>query len=90
MALRREDRPTYAEACWETFQGKYQPSRLTMSSAEFNVVSRWMDRNIPLMITLRGIEETGGKPRTLLACEGPVERAYEYYAQAMGLIGWEG
>lgn len=88
MALRPEDRPTYAAAVWETFQARYQPGRLTMSSAEFQTIARWMDRGLPLRIVLRGIEDMGNsKPRTIMACERPVERAYEQYYHAMGLIG---
>lgn len=82
--MRTEDRSTYAAAVWSEFRQRHQPQRLTMSSAEFQVVSRWMDKNIPLPVVLRGIEETAGKPRTLMACEAPVERAYEYWFQAMG------
>jgi hypothetical protein len=82
--IRREDRPTYAEAVWETFRQRYQPGRLTMTSAEFHLVSAWMDQSIPLPIVERGIAETGGKPRTLLACEEPVKRAHAYWLQAIG------
>ena len=82
--MRSEDRPTSAEAVWETFRQRYQPGRLTMTASEFYVVSRWMDKDIPLPVVLRGLEEAGGKPRTLHACEAPVERAYGYWFQAMG------
>lgn len=82
--LRREDRPTYAEAVWDTFREKFQPGRLTMSTAEFMTISRWMDQGIPLPVVLRAVEETGGQPRTLMACEREVERAYGYWFRAMG------
>lgn len=82
--LRSEDRPTYAAAVWETFQMRHQPSRLTMTSAEFDLVRRWMDRGIPLPVVERGISETGGKPRMLLACEEAVRRAEAYWFSAMG------
>jgi hypothetical protein len=82
--VRREDRPTYAEACWDTFRQKFQPTRLMMSSAEFHQISAWMDRSLPLPVVLRGIEETGGKPRTLLACYTAVERAATYWHDCMG------
>ena len=83
-SVRPEDRPTYAEAVWETFRTKYQSQRFTMSSSEFHLLSGWMDKNIPLPVVLRAIDEMGGKPRTLHACEVPVEKAYGYWFQAMG------
>ena len=86
MALRPEDRPTYAQACFETFRDKHQPSRLTMSAAEFGIILQWMDKAYPLAVVLRAIDEMGGKPRTLLACEQPVNRAAAYWHQAMGGI----
>lgn len=86
MALRREDRPGYADAVWTTFQAKFQRGRLTMSSAEFMAVSRWMDRGIPLIVVLRALEDMKGSAGTLMACERPVEEAYRYWSQAMGLI----
>ena len=82
--MRSEDRATYAEAVWDEFRRLHQPGRLTMSSMEFQLVSRWMDKNIPLSVVLRGLDETGGKPRTIMACENAVERAYGYWFQAMG------
>lgn len=82
--MRTEDRSTYASAVWDEFRQVHQPGRLTMSSSEFQLVSRWMDRSIPLPVVLRGLEETGGKPRTLHACENAVERAYRYWHEAMG------
>ena len=82
--MRTEDRSTYAEAVWDEFRRLHQPDRLTMSSMEFQLVSRWMDKAIPLPVVLRGLDETAGKPRTLMACENAVERAYQYWYQAMG------
>lgn len=83
--MRKEDRPTYAEAVWDTFRAKHQPNRFTMSTAEFQVVSRWMDRDVPLFVVLRALEEFTGRARRLEALEGPVEKAYAYYRQAMAL-----
>jgi hypothetical protein len=39
---------------------------------------------MPLPVVLRGLDETGGKPRTIMACENAVERAFSYWFQAMG------
>lgn len=89
MAYRKEDRPTVAEAIWAYFQEKFQPTRLTMSSAEFQVISGWMDRGIPLTVILRALEDMTAqksKPRTLMACVNAVDDAYRYWSQAMGLI----
>ena len=82
--MRQEDLPDYADAVWNIFREKHQPGRLTMSSAEFHQVATWFKRGIPLPIVERGINEAGGKPRTVLACYHPVERAYEYWFKAIG------
>jgi len=81
--LRREDRVPYAQAVWASFQDKARTGR-DMASSEFMVVSRWMDRNIPLPIVLRGIHEFDGTPRRLEACVASVERCAAYWFKAMG------
>ena len=81
--MRREDEPHYADAVWETFREQHRPDRLMASNSEGMLIRRWINANIPLPIVERGIRETW-KPRTLLACELPVQRAYEYWFQAMG------
>jgi hypothetical protein len=85
--VRYEDRPSYADAVWESFRERFGIQRLTASSVEGVLVSRWMDRGIPLAIVLRGVGETGGRPMNLTACEKPVERAVEYWQQASGTQG---
>jgi len=85
--VRREDRVPYAQAVWASFQSKAGTGR-DMASSEFMVVSRWMDRSIPLPVVLRGIHEFDGTPRRLEACEAGVRRAEAYYAKAMGLTQW--
>lgn len=81
--MRADDRVSYAQAVWSSFQHKAGTHR-DMSSAEFMCVSRWMDRSIPLPIVLRAIHEFNGTPRRLEAVESEVQRAYEYWFQAMG------
>ena len=84
--MRREDRPTYARAVWDTFRAKAKTQRESMSSTEWYVLSRWMDKSIPLPVVLRAIDEFNGTPRRLEALETPVEKAYAYWFQAMGGI----
>jgi hypothetical protein len=81
--MNAEDRPTYARAVWEQFQAKAGTQR-DMSPAEFWVISKWMDRSIPLPIVLRGLEEFAGRPRRLEAVVDSVNRAYAYWFQAVG------
>jgi hypothetical protein len=83
--MKREDEPYYANAVWEMFIKTHRPDRLMESHNEAMLIRRWIDANIPLPIVERGIMETTGKPGTLMACERPVARAYEYYRQAMAL-----
>ena len=70
--MRREDRSTYATAVWETFRERHQPTRFTMTSSEFNLVSRWMDANVPLAVVLEGLHGLEWHPKTLLGCERAV------------------
>ena len=81
--MKSDDRVTYAQAVWASFQDKAKTSR-DMSSTEFMAVSRWMDKSYPLPIVLRGIHEFDGHPRRLEAVAPSVERAYGYWFQAMG------
>ena len=80
-----DDRVEYGKAVWETFCTKHGISR-GGTSAEWNLISKWMDAGHVLAIVLRGIEETGGKPRTLHACERAVDEAVARWASAAGLI----
>lgn len=82
--LRNEDRPTYARAVWDEFCKLSGQSR-DMTCQEWYVLSGWMDKAIPLPVVLRAFGEFAGRPRRLGAMEGPVNRAYAYYRQAMAL-----
>jgi hypothetical protein len=81
--MKREDERGYADAVWETFRETHRPDRLMESHNEAMLIRRWINANVPLPIVELGIRETTGKPRTLMACELPVQRAYEYYFQGM-------
>jgi hypothetical protein len=77
-----EQRIEYARTAWEEFQKRSGQLR-DMSSAEFDLLHKWAEKGLPLPVVLRGIAETGGKPRTLHACVPAVTRALEYRAQAL-------
>jgi len=81
--LNPDDRVTYLQAVWASFQDKAQTSR-DMSSAEYHIASKWVDRSIPLPVVLRGIHEFSGKPKRLEAVVLSVERAEAYWFKAMG------
>ena len=83
MKLTGDERVLYIGDVWLMFERKTGKER-DASSVEYDLICRWMNRGIPLPVVLRGIEETTGKPRTLLACERPVERAISYWHQAVG------
>ena len=82
--MKSEDRPHVAGAIWNEFC-KLSGQERDMTCAEWYVLSGWLDRDIPLPVVLRGFAEFQGKPRKLEAMQGPVERAYRYYRQAMAL-----
>jgi hypothetical protein len=79
-----DDRVTYLQAIWSTFQDKAKTKR-DMSSSEYHAAAKWADRNIPLPVVLRAIHEFEGTPRRLEACVVSVERSFRYYQKAMGL-----
>lgn len=81
--MRPEDRITYLQAIWSSFQSKARTKR-DMSSSEYWAASKWLDRNVPLPVVLRGIHEFEGTPRRLEAVVASVERAEAYWFQAMG------
>jgi len=83
--MKTEDRITYLQAIWATFQDKAKTKR-DMSSSEYYVASKWADRNIPLPVVLRAIHEFSGTPRRLEAVEACVSRAEAYWHSAMGFI----
>ena len=80
-----DHRVEYSKAIlFEFIQRKGQSH--SMSSAEFDLARRWCDRGLPLRVVLQGIRETGGKPRTLLACERSVEEQVTRWHQAVGSL----
>jgi len=81
--MRPDDRITYLQAIWATFQDKAKTKR-DMSSSEYHAAAKWADRNIPLPVVLRAIHDFEGTPRRLEAMVVPVEKAEAYWFQAMG------
>jgi hypothetical protein len=81
--LRSEDRVTWLQAVFATWQAKAGTER-HWSSMEYATAEKWLSRGIPLMIVINGINEFEGVPRRLEACEQSVERAYAYWFKAMG------
>jgi len=78
-----DDRVTYLQAIWSTFQDKAKTKR-DMSSSEYHIAAKWADRNIPLPVVLRGIHEFNGVPKRLEAVVLSVERSEAYWFKAMG------
>jgi hypothetical protein len=86
MKLSSDDRVHIAQAVWSEFE-KRRGRQGEMSSAEFDLICKWMARSIPLPVILRGIKETSGSPRTLHACAASVDRAADYWNRAAGVQG---
>lgn len=72
----------FEAAVWDAFRTRFQLSRFAATSSELYLAGRWRESGAPLAVVLRGIEETGGSPRNLHACEAPVRRAIEYWRKA--------
>lgn len=82
MKLTTDERVLYSNAVWLTFCNRRGSEMPAMSTAEFDLIRRWIDGGICLASVLQAIEDMGGKPRTLLACERPVaeEHARTFHA----------
>ena len=78
MTLTAEQVQAYAQAVWDEAGG----GRI-MSPAEWDLVHRWMDAEIPLAIVLRAIKDTGRPSRSLLYYQRAVERAVEMWRKAL-------
>ncbi len=81
--MRREDRVPYIRAIWAVFINKAKVTR-DMSNAEYFLASKWADKDIPLPVVIRAIEEFEGKPKRLEAVASKVDEGYRYWYQAMG------
>lgn len=81
------EKAEYADVVWVTFLQRlpYHDRPLFMSPMNWETLKGWLDAEIPLRIVLRGMQDTGGKGKTLSYYEGPVRNAYEYARQAVPL-----
>ena len=83
-ALTADQRVAYVRAIWETFKKTWKVGRLEMNRLEYELARSWAVRGIPLRVVLQGVSQTGGKPRTLHACENAVAEEVERWATAIG------
>lgn len=78
-----EQRQDYANCVWAKAQQLMGVSRLC-SPAEYDLIYRWMEAEIPLAIVLRGMADTAGKgARSLLYFEPGVLQAVEHWRKAL-------
>jgi len=78
MTLTAEQAQAYAQAVWDEAGG----GRI-MSPAEWDLVRRWIEAEIPLAIVLRAIKDTDKPSRSLLYYRRPVEKAVEHWRKAL-------
>ena len=81
--LTADQRIAFVSTLWDTFTEEHHIHR-EIRSDEYELARRWAHRGVPLATVLQGIVETGGKPRTLMACERGVEENISRWAQAVG------
>ena len=87
-ALTPDQRVLFVKSVWSQFCEVHKVHRDCASSAEYELARKWALRGVPLAVVLQGINETGGKPRTLLACTNSVEAQISRWHLAMGsLVG---
>ena len=71
----------YALEVWKAHVQKSNVHALA-SSAEWALMTRWAE-TVPLRVTLRAIEDTVTKPKTLMYYDRPVQEAYERWRRSM-------
>jgi hypothetical protein len=83
-----EHRTDYAREIWKAWLERRQDNGMGFQTpAEWFLITKWMDQEIPLRIVLRGIQDCAGKigPRTsLLYVESSVNEAYRHWRLAIG------
>ena len=84
MSLTPEQRQDYMRAVLDEFLDRWRPDRFTPSSVEMELARKWALRGVPLATILEGIRQTGGKPRTLMACSRAVEENIARWHAAVG------
>lgn len=83
-ALTADQRVSYVQAIFETFEATHKVKRMATPSNEYELARKWALRGVPLAVVLQGINETTGKPKRLGACERAVEESITRWGQAMG------
>lgn len=78
-----DQRVEWLQTLWANFQKKARTQR-AMSSAEYWIASKWLDRNLPLAVVLRAVQDFEGQPRRLEALAQGVEKAVAYWHQSIG------
>ena len=81
--LSADQRIAYVRSIWGTFKRTWKVPR-EMTNREYELARSWAVRGIPLRVILQGISQTGGKPRTLHACENAVAEEVERWSTALG------
>lgn len=84
-ALTADQRIQFARTVWYEFQRKARTKR-EMSSTEWHVLSKWMDRGLPLSVVLRGLTDFAGQPRRLEGIVASVEESVERWHKAVGSL----
>ena len=82
--LTANQRIAYVRAIWETFKKTWKVTRFDMTSGEYELARSWAVRGLPLGVVLQGMSQTGGKPRTLHACENAVAEEVERWSTSLG------
>lgn len=84
--LTADQRVAFVQSLWDQFQRVHKVTRWHMNHLEYDMARKWAVRGVPLATVLQGINETSGKPRTLMACERSVEDQISRWASAVGSL----
>ena len=83
-----EHRTDYARIVWQAWLDRHQDNGMGFQTpAEWFLITKWMDAEIPLRIVLRGIQDVRGKigPRTQLTyVASSVDEAFQRWHRAIG------
>jgi len=75
------ERAHYIAAVVHAIHGK-TPEAARISSADFDIVAKWMDRDIPLRVVLQGIEDMD-KPASIRHARPAIEQEIERWHRAV-------
>lgn len=78
-----DEKVEYTQAVWQAVCERRRSETPEMSSAEFDVIRRWMDQRVPLSVVLRAVKDSSKPPPNVRYLAPVVKEAYSKWRHAM-------